>query len=63
MAERKHRFAAHEGVNDVEIAVADGLVTVGEKGYETSDPIEIRALEQHPLVKPVTGKQPAREEK
>ncbi len=58
MAERKYRFSPHEGVNEVEIAVTDGLVTVtSEKEYETTDPIEIRALDEHPLIKrlPASG--------
>lgn len=55
----KQRFAPHEGVNRVELGVSGSdapLVLDAGKVHETTDPAEISALDEHPLVKRVTEK-------
>lgn len=54
----KQRFATHEGVNRVELWVGSSdqaVVVEDDKPYETSDPAEIQALDDHPFVKRATS--------
>jgi hypothetical protein len=59
----KAKFALHEGVNRVEIAVQedDATLVVTDSGIETSKPHEIAALDEHPLVKRVEGRAPKKD--
>lgn len=51
MAAEKNAYELKANFNSAEVAVGDKLVRIEDGVYETSDPDEIRALDDHPAVK------------